>query len=253
MEFTLRKYKKLLLAFLEKEYKLKTVNTFQEKEIKTVLLRHDVDRYPKIALRMAILEAELGVKATYFFRILPSVFKEDIITKIQELGHEVSYHYEDLSLMKGNFEKAIQHFEFQLNKFRKIAPTQTICMHGSPLSKWDNKQIWKKYNYKKFGIICDTSFDINYDEVFYITDNGWGWNKNSTSIRDKVVTKFNIHIKDTDHLINLIYSDKLPSSIMLNAHPDTFNDNFFLWFVNFCVIKGKNIAKRIIVKYNIIK
>ena len=96
---------------------------------------------------MAKLEHNLGISATYYFRIIPSVYKEEIIKQIQELGHEVSYHYEDLSLMKGNYYKAIKHFEFQLKRFRKFAPAKTICRHGSPLSKWDNKKLWERYLY----------------------------------------------------------------------------------------------------------
>ncbi len=59
-------------------------------------------------------------------------------------------------------------------------------MHGSPLSKYDNKKIWEKYDYRDYGIIADPSFDIDYDEVFYITDTGRSWNNSNVSIRDKV-------------------------------------------------------------------
>lgn len=35
---------------------------------KVVILRHDVDRLPGNALKMARLEHEMGVQATYYFR-----------------------------------------------------------------------------------------------------------------------------------------------------------------------------------------
>ena len=70
--------------------------------------------------------------------------------------------------------------------FRKYYPAKTICMHGSPLSKYDNKKIWEKYDYRDYGIIADPSFDIDYDEVFYITDTGRAWNHTTASVRDKV-------------------------------------------------------------------
>ncbi len=59
-------------------------------------------------------------------------------------------------------------------------------MHGSPLSKFDNKKIWEKYDYRDYGIIADPSFDIDYNEVFYITDTGRSWNNSKASVRDKV-------------------------------------------------------------------
>lgn len=254
MDFTFKKFRKLLLTFKEQNYEILPVDYYLDNtHDKFLVLRHDIDRYPGNAVKMAKLENELGIKATYYFRIVPNVYKEEIIKQIQNLGHEVSYHYEDLSLMKGNYEKAIEHFEFQLNKFRKYTAVNTICRHGSPLSKWDNKKLWNKYNYKDFGISLDTETDIDFNDVFYISDNGMGWNKTNTSVRDKVSTHFNIPIKGSDHLMKLIKNNGLPNKIMLNAHPDTFFDFGIKWILNFMLIKSKNIIKWLIVKFKIIK
>ncbi len=40
------------------------------------------------------------------------------------------------------FELAIDDFRLNLEKMRKLYPVKTICMHGSPLSKWDNRDLW---------------------------------------------------------------------------------------------------------------
>ncbi len=151
------------------------------------------------------------------------------------MGHEIGYHYEDLSLFKGDLKKSIEHFEENLERLRSFYPVKTICMHGSPLSKWDNKSIWHHFDYKNFGIIADTSFDVDYNNVFYISDNGRAWNRTSVSVRDKVDTRFNIPIRSTNHLIKLLSSGQLPDQVMINAHPDTFFDFGFemdteLWF-----------------------
>lgn len=253
-DFTFDIFKDLLTEFIKFDYTIQSVeNYFLNPQIRSLILRHDIDRYPLNALKIAKLEHSLGIKATYFFRIIPFVYKEDIIKQILDLEHEVSYHYEDLSLMKGNYEEAIKHFEFHLNRFRKLAPAKTICRHGSPLSKWDNKKLWEKYNYRDFGIICDTEHDIDFNDVFYISDNGMAWNKTSTSVRDKVETHFNIPINNTKHLIQLIKNNKLPDKIMLNAHPDTFFDFGFRWMVNYAFIKSKNVIKWFIVKFKILK
>ncbi|MBW1833780.1 MAG: hypothetical protein JRI62_03015 [Deltaproteobacteria bacterium] len=50
------------------------------------------------------------------------------------------------------YELDICDFGRNLEKLRKFYPVKTICMHGSPLSKWDNLDLWKKYNYREFGI-----------------------------------------------------------------------------------------------------
>ena len=74
-----------------------------------------------------------------------SVFDKTIIKKIVGLGHEIGYHHEDLSLSRGDYKVAIKHFKVAMDRFRKLYPVKTICMHGSPLSKWDNRDLWKKF------------------------------------------------------------------------------------------------------------
>jgi hypothetical protein len=86
------------------------------------------------------------------------------------------------------FELALDDFRLNLEKLRKLYPVKTICMHGSPLSKWDNRDLWKRYDYRDYGIIAEPYFDLDFDEVFYLTDTGRSWNNSKASVRDKVGT-----------------------------------------------------------------
>ncbi len=43
-----------------------------------VILRHDVDRRPEMALEMAGMEKDMGIRATYYFRMMPGVFEPGI-------------------------------------------------------------------------------------------------------------------------------------------------------------------------------
>jgi len=92
----------------------------------------------------------LGIKGTYYFHVVPESYDERIIKQIAELGHEVGYHYENLS----HAAQKIKNFKLKIKKnFRDIYPVKTICMHGSPLSKYDNRLLWEKYDYRDFGIV----------------------------------------------------------------------------------------------------
>ena len=99
-DFTLDRYKELCLALLDSGYTPLTVYSYlkeqKKKNNKLVVLRHDIDRKPKNALRMAELEHELGIQSTYYFRV-PYTFKPEIMGKIRDLENEVGYHYEVLS------------------------------------------------------------------------------------------------------------------------------------------------------------
>jgi len=54
------------------------------------------------------------------------------------------------------------------------------------LSRHDNQELWKTYDYRDLGIIGEPNFDVDYTKVFYITDTGRKWNNEAASIRDKV-------------------------------------------------------------------
>jgi predicted DNA-binding transcriptional regulator len=240
LDFTLKTYKQLLTTLEDQNYTFKTFEQFIRAgsfDEKMIIMRHDVDRLPENALVMARIEKELGIKSTYFFRTIKSVFKPGIIREIAAMGHEVGYHYENLVAVSHQhsafskkkieeikhdigagvsqpgfqeqnqndrnekkaegrkleaeslYELAIEDFKRNLERLRKICPIKTICMHGSPLSKYDSRDLWEKYDYRDFGIIAEPYFDVDFEEVLYLTDTGRRWDGEKYSVRDKVTSK----------------------------------------------------------------
>ena len=165
------------------------------------------------------------------------------------MGHEIGYHYVDLALFKGDFDKAIASFEANLERFKKYYPIKTICMHGSPLSTWDNRLIWEKYNYREFGIIGEPYFDLDFNKVLYITDTGRKWNGSTVSIRDKVNSSFNYNLRSTFDIIAALQDGILPDLIMQNIHPQRWSDNYYYWTRELCVQNIKNVIKKLVVQY----
>lgn len=246
-DFTVATYEKLLDALIQAGYQSQTFCDFtQNPHAKAVILRHDVDRFPVNSLVFARLEAKLGLQASYYFRVVPQSLHPGIILSIARLGHEIGYHYEDMDLAGGREVDAITMFTQNLQKLRKLARIDTICMHGSPLSKYDNRDLWKQFDYHDYSIIGEPYFDLDYDKVFYITDTGRRWNNTDASIRDKVESAFQIRIADTHHLIELIKAGELPNQIMINTHPQRWNDAWLPWVVELVVQSLKNQIKKII-------
>ncbi len=251
-DFTFTIYRKLLKTFIEVGYQIASYEQFclTNTSNRCVILRHDVDRKPQNALLMARIEGELNVKSSYYFRIINSCYRPQIIHQIVQLGHELGYHYEDLAMMGGDYKKALKVFEKNLIKFRKFYPVKTISMHGSPLSRFNNSLLWQKYNYKDYGLIAEPSYDLDYNEVFYITDASRAWNNYNISIRDKVKSRFNYRIKSIYDILGLIKNDRLPPKIMLNIHPHNWSNNALEWAYVLCKQTFKNQFKRIVVKFN---
>ena len=151
MDFTLRIYRKLLTALQHSGYRFITFEQYCQSHLlpnnpiaslpKFIILRHDVDLKAKNSLRTAQIEHELGIQASYYFRVVPQSNQPDIIRAIAALGHEIGYHYEDMALAHGHAEQAFVHFKKQLAYFRQFYPVTTICMHGAPTSKYDGREL----------------------------------------------------------------------------------------------------------------
>lgn len=241
MDFSLSKYKELLTS----------LHGYGD-----VILRHDVDLKPQNSLATARLEHELGWKATYYFRAVPESWDESIIREIASLGHEIGYHYESLTTCNGNMEAAYVDFCEHLEQLRKLAPVSSICMHGSPKSKWDSRDLWKKYDYHVLGITFEPYFDVDFSERFYLTDTGRRWDGYKVSVRDKIPVFQDDWIKkgwvyhSTDDIINAIHSDSLPKCLMITTHPQRWTDNRFQWWKELLAQHVKNAVKRVIVRKN---
>ena len=254
-DFTLILYKNLLEKLLAADYHFLTFRDYMNgkesgsvKANKILLLRHDVDLLPQNSFQTAQIEHSLGIRGTYYFRIVPQSFNVSIIHQIADLGHEIGYHYEDLTLAKGNVEKAIKSFEQNLSKLRKIVPVTTACMHGSPRSPWDSKDLWKKYNYRDYGIIGEPYIDIDFSKVLYLTDTGRRWDGEKVSVRDKVSAVGNLtdlyKFHSTSDIIRAAENHSLPNQIMITIHPQRWTDKPLPWLRELLMQSAKNVIKR---------
>lgn len=291
MDFTLKTFQQILQSFLHNNYQFLPFKDYLEKYSTTqqlnnsthqlIILRHDVDRLPQNALQTAVIEHDMGIQGTYYFRIVPESFNLSIMEKIVNLGHEIGYHYEDVdlvirnknlirnsslvprhsSLVTGNsslvpeqlIDAAYESFCKNLERMRKHFDIKTICMHGSPLSRFDNRDLWKKYDYRTEGIIGEPYLDINWDEVFYLTDTGRRWDGEDISIRDKIQ---NSKLKtsnrwpvynSTGDIVAAIENGSFPKKTMMTTHPQRWTNNPIVWTRELIFQYMKNTAKKVLV------
>ena len=81
-DFILKKYAQLLEALQDWGFFFVPFKEFLEKPKENVIiLRHDVDRLPENSLKTAIIEHELGITGTYYFRISSESYDEEIIKR----------------------------------------------------------------------------------------------------------------------------------------------------------------------------
>ncbi|MBB5283247.1 hypothetical protein HNQ92_001373 [Rhabdobacter roseus] len=232
-------------ALQSQSYRFQTFQQFlPAPNSRTVVLRHDVDLLPQNSLAFAQIQRQAGIRGTYYFRAVPESWNEAIIREIADLGHEIGYHYECLTTCGGDLEASIRDFDKNLTALRKIAPVQTICMHGSPMSKYDSKDLWKKYSYQDFGIMGEPYFDVDFSKVLYLTDTGRRWNGENVSVRDKVSSGFSFQFQNTNEIVRASVEGKLPDQIMFTFHPQRWTNDVFLWTKELVFQNMKNIIKR---------
>lgn len=274
MEFTLQIYKYLIDRLVEANYVIQTFDNFINRpKTKVVILRHDVDLLPQNSLRFAKIQSQQKIKGTYYFRAVPESWDENIIKEIAALGHEVGYHYENMDVAAARLkikvskikvepgteiydkllDAAWDDFRYNLDKFRKLVPVSTICMHGSPRSQFDNKALWSKYNYRDLGIIGAPYFDVDFNNVFYLTDTGRRWDGWKVSVRDKVPQQEDWIRRgwvyhSTKDIIKAIESDNLPNQVMMTFHPQRWNDAMVPWTKELILQNMKNVVKKKVIQ-----
>ena len=234
MDFTLKRYRALLRALKGRD----------------VILRHDVDKRPGNSLRMARMEAEEGWKAVYYFRAVPCSWDEKVIREIAAMGHEIGYHYECLTTCHGDLEAAWADFQKNLVALRKLAPVRSICMHGSPRSPWDSRDLWKHYDYKALGIETEPYLDTDFSTTFYLTDTGRRWDGWKASVRDKIPhwqevwEKQGLVYHTTRDILRAAADGSLPRQLMLTTHPQRWEPFGLRWMEEFLLQRAKNLVKR---------
>ena len=247
-DFTMAKYGELCRVLLGAGYTPVTVERYLAGGSggRTVILRHDVDRKPENALKMAELEHALGVTSTYYFRH-PHTFIPEIIEQVLSLGHEVGYHYEVLAKAKGDYEEAIGLFARELEEFRTLCDVRTICMHGSPLSRYDNRDLWKRYDFGEFGIAGEAYLSMAGKDLRYLTDTGRNWG-GKHSVRDAMPGAGGIppSVATTDDLARWIGSAG-EERLYLTVHPERWAMSEGEWATGYVTDLVTNAGKTVLV------
>ena len=215
-----------------------------------IILKHDVETNPIKSLKMAKIESKYGHKGSYYVQayLLNNIKNIDILKKISELGHEVSYHHDVMDSNSGDMISADIEFFENLNKFRLHGfEIKTVCQHGNPVIKrqnyYSNRDFFRNNNIaEKYNDIAEIMWNFKeksgYDYI-YVSDSGYNWqiiynpeNNDITNSDDK-----NIQIGEINNLVNIIKEEK---NIVISTHPHRWQSNVFVYYMRiyiFAIIK----------------
>jgi hypothetical protein len=251
LDFTIGKYADLCQAIASSDYTPMTVRAYLERQdppSKLVVIRHDVDTIPKNELEMALVESGLGISATYYFRYKGRVFQPDIMRRIAGMGHEIGYHYETLDKAKGDSEKALEIFKREIAEFREVVDIKTISMHGNPLTRWDNRNLWRKYDFRESAVLGEAYLSFN--DIVYLSDTGRTWSA-AHKVKDRLPSNpdgkgspcMTSDVHSTDDVIRLIGSGQFHHLYLL-THATRWSNSTFDWAVSLLQDTAVNTVKR---------
>ncbi|WP_256394071.1 hypothetical protein [Natronoarchaeum rubrum] len=282
-DFTFETYGELLDAGLESGYEFPTVREYlatddEELPEQFIILRHDVDRKPENALAMARLEATRGVSSTYYVRTIDKTFQPGLIRRIEELGHEVGYHYEDMDRADGDVAAAHESFSAELARMRALVSVDTVCMHGNPLTAYDNRDMWDTAateggtaadggvltngvaasegtvteprsagtpTFDDYDLLGEAYLSMDFEDVTYFSDTGRTWRDGALKIKDHTMGDGDkrIQVGTTEELAALLRSGDIDRFCAL-THPNRWARTSREWAIESAKDYAINVAKR---------
>lgn len=246
-----------------KIYSVTATNELETKRNSFLILKHDVETSPRKALKLAEIEARQGHKGTYYvqFYLLEKPKNIKILKKIQELGHEVTYHHDVMDRNAGDIVKAIDNFDANVKRFEDNGfSIKTVCQHGNPIVKregyFSNRDFFRNEQVRaRFPHISEIMVDykrtinVNYT---YISDAGYKWkiiydpeNNDRINSEDK-----NIPIESFEDLLAQI---KKQQAVIISTHPHRWQKNVLLALIKNAFFKRIKQAAKLFLKIPIAK
>ena len=195
-----------------------------------VVIKHDVESFPQKALDIARIESRYGHRSSYY--VQPSLMVEanvGLFNEIQRLGHEVSYHHSVIDSAQGDIALAIVLYQKDVELFEKYGfDVKTVCQHGNPASKYDNRDFFKSCEAKeKFPDQIDIMVDFS-DKIgcayTYISDVGMLFKIVKDPVHHMNLSADDEYtiIGDIDHVLNTIFENP-SASYVVSVHPHRYS------------------------------
>ncbi len=226
-DFCAETYRRLCVSLVDAGYQSLTLTDYflsggLPLQAQRVILRHDLDRFPRMAIPLATIERDLGLRATYYVRV-PSTCDPSVIREVTGLGHELGFHYENLAKTRGDVALAQRSFADDLARLRRYCSIRTACMHGSPASRSDNRDLWPFLSREDLGLLGEAYLDVDFSTILYYSDTGRTWAAGRFNMRDHIPAgRSRIAgapmVRTTEELITLIRKER--RNLYLVAHPE---------------------------------
>lgn len=216
-----------------------------------LVLKHDVETDVPRAFKLAQIEYHYGHRGSYYVQayLMNNPKNIDFLKKMQEFGHEISYHYDVMDSNKGNVQNAIVEFErnrkiFEDNGFHIV----TVCQHGNPVIErrgyTSNRDFFRNRTVQElYPSIADIMVDYKdkyKTDYSYYSDAGRKFSKIFDPINNDRINSDNKNLRYKD-LNEVFHALKAGENAILSIHPHRWTKSALEYTLKsglFRVLKG---------------
>lgn len=192
-----------------------------------LVLKHDIENTVPRAFELAKIEHRYGHRGTYYLHayLLDDPANVELLRKMRDMGHEISYHYDVMDSCHGDLDKAIEEFETNRQRFEDLGfHIKTVCQHGNPIVErvgyTSNRDFFRSSRVQDlYPDLADIMVDYKQKytvEYTYYSDAGRRFNLIYDPINNDITNSDdkNIPYEDLEHLL-----PALSSSAIISTHP----------------------------------
>jgi hypothetical protein len=214
-----------------------------------LILKHDVETNVRRAYRIAKIEHKYGHRCSFYIQayLLKNKKNIELLRKMQNFGHEISYHHDVMDYAKGDINIALSEFMKNLELFiDKGFNIWTVCQHGNPLIErvgyHSNRDFFRsKVIQETFPEIVDIMVNFKEEknlDYLYFSDAGRVIHLVVDPINNDLCysDEKNLIIKNLDLLLNYLLSN----NCIISIHPHRWEINgiaFYFKKTSFIIIR----------------
>lgn len=253
MIFIYKKWERFCAELAKKDMHSVTARSVAEQEVNDVyiVLKHDVETNVSKAYRMAEIEQKYRHHGSYYVQayLMEDEKNVDLLKKMSDMGHEVSYHYDVMDACKGNMNDAIQQFTENVKIFEENGfSIKTVCQHGNPVAERvgynSNRDFFRNARVQKlFPEMSDIMVDFQTKastDYSYFSDAGRKFNLIYDPINNDIVKSDDKNIPFDNLTKVLEYLVNQKESCIISTHPHRWTKSkgeYILKDVFFKVVK----------------
>lgn len=234
-----------------------------------IVLKHDVETAVKKAFKLASIEHKYGHRGSYYVQayLMHDASNIRLLQEMEQMGHEISYHYDVMDSCKGNLDKAIQEFADNKQLFEENGfPIVTVCQHGNPVVErigyTSNRDFFRSEKVRAlYPHIVDVMVNLKSDvptDFTYYSDAGRVFKMIYDPLNNDIVNSDdkNVSYQDLEELLKALDLDK---GVIVSNHPHRWcgsTANYLVKTYMFKAIRGTAkammripLAKKIMSRY----